>query len=82
MAVSARAWARLLAAGFERRYASGQILIRQGDPGAYVLALLDGRVKVFWRARNCGAIDTGRGHVVITDLDRLRAAAGENRRNV
>ena len=213
MAVSARTWARLLEAGFERRHEPGQVLIRQGDPGAYVLALLAGRVKVVWtsadgddvvlairaagdiigemailgvadrsataiaidsctarvipadrfrqlmrspalqneflrhamarlregeelraelatlaagprlartllqfvpagfgppvdvalsqselaraaglsrstvaaqlgRLRNQGAIDTGRGHVVITDLDRLRAATGETRRNV
>src|ERR1700759_5189715 len=48
MAVSARTWARLLEAGFERRHEPGQVLIRQGDPGAYVLALLAGRVKVVW----------------------------------
>jgi CRP-like cAMP-binding protein len=34
------------------------------------------------RLRELGAIDTGRGHILVTDLGRLRAAAGEIDRNV
>src|ERR1700761_7655367 len=46
MGVSAQAWAHLLAVGSERRFKRGETLLRQGDPGTHVLALLAGRVKI------------------------------------
>lgn len=46
MNVSPDAWRRLLDAGGPKSYAPGQVLLRQGDPGTHVLALVSGRVKV------------------------------------
>ncbi|SRR6266851_587499 len=40
------AWTALLRAGVPRSFEAGQLLVRQGDPGTYVLALTAGRVKV------------------------------------
>lgn len=40
------AWTALLRAGVARRFETGEVLMRQGDPGTYVLALTAGRVKV------------------------------------
>lgn len=40
------AWHALLANGSPRRYDIGEVLVRQGDPGRYVLALTSGLVKV------------------------------------
>ena len=37
---------RLRAAGTGRRFAAGEVLLRQGDPPTHVLLLLSGRVKV------------------------------------
>lgn len=39
-------WRALLAAGAVRRFSTGEVLMRQGDPGTYVLALTAGNVKV------------------------------------
>lgn len=44
--MSAQAWRDLLASGSPRRYVSGEVLVRQGEPGRYVLALNRGLVKV------------------------------------
>jgi CRP-like cAMP-binding protein len=44
--VSDEEWAELLAAGRHRRYRPGDDLLRQGDPGGYLLALTVGRVQV------------------------------------
>jgi len=46
MGVSAQAWAHLLEAGATRHFEPGEVLLRQGDPGTHVLALLAGRVKI------------------------------------
>jgi CRP-like cAMP-binding protein len=46
MGVSPQAWAQLLAAGSDRHFGPGDVLLRQGDRGTYVLALVSGRVKV------------------------------------
>jgi CRP/FNR family transcriptional regulator, cyclic AMP receptor protein len=46
MGLSPQAWAHLLAAGFDRRFEPGDVLLRQGDPGTHVLAVVSGRVKV------------------------------------
>jgi CRP/FNR family transcriptional regulator, cyclic AMP receptor protein len=40
------AWQALLASGTVRRFEKGEILMRQGEPGSYVLILAAGRVKV------------------------------------
>jgi len=40
------AWHALLVNGAPRRYDSGEVLVRQGEPGRYVLALTSGLVKV------------------------------------
>jgi CRP/FNR family transcriptional regulator, cyclic AMP receptor protein len=40
------AWRALLDAGRERRFDSGELLLRQGDEGAFVLLLSVGRVKI------------------------------------
>jgi CRP/FNR family cyclic AMP-dependent transcriptional regulator len=45
-ALPAQAWAEFLARGTVRRYRPGSVLLRQGAPGAYVLALAEGRVMV------------------------------------
>ena len=39
-------WARLLMLGTHREFASGTYLMRQGEPGGYLVALVSGRVKV------------------------------------
>ncbi|MBM7772248.1 CRP-like cAMP-binding protein [Actinokineospora baliensis] len=44
--VGARLWAAVVAAGAAREYARGEVLLRQGDPGGYALALVRGRVRV------------------------------------
>lgn len=44
--IPAQAWRALLANGSPRRYVSGEVLVRQGEPGRYVLALNHGLVKV------------------------------------
>jgi CRP/FNR family cyclic AMP-dependent transcriptional regulator len=40
------AWQALLASGAVRRFAKGETLMRQGEPGSYVFILAAGRVKV------------------------------------
>jgi CRP/FNR family cyclic AMP-dependent transcriptional regulator len=40
------AWQALLASGAVRRFAQGEILMRQGEPVNYVFILAAGRVKV------------------------------------
>ena len=40
------AWQALLASGAVRRFAEGEVLMRQGEPGRYVFILAAGRVKV------------------------------------
>lgn len=40
------AWRSLLIHGAPRRFAHGEALLRQGDPGQYILALIHGLVKV------------------------------------
>jgi CRP/FNR family cyclic AMP-dependent transcriptional regulator len=49
--VSAEAWARLLSAGSPRSFRPGVVLLRQGEPGTHVLALVAGRVKAFRTSR-------------------------------
>ena len=44
--MSSQAWHSLLVNGSPRRYASGEVLVRQGEHGRYVLALNRGLVKV------------------------------------
>jgi CRP/FNR family cyclic AMP-dependent transcriptional regulator len=39
-------WHAFLGAGAVRRYESGEVLVRQGDPGRYVVVLTAGHVKV------------------------------------
>lgn len=46
MSLPPDAWARLLSIGGIRRYEPAAVLLRQGDPATYVLALVSGRVKV------------------------------------
>ncbi|MDL4775790.1 MULTISPECIES: Crp/Fnr family transcriptional regulator [Thermomonosporaceae] len=55
MNVSAEGWERLATAGAARSFDAGDVLLRQGDPAAYVLVLLAGRVKVLRTAPN-GAV--------------------------
>lgn len=50
MSVAAESWAPLLSAGEPKRYEAGATLMRQGDPGTYVLALVSGRVKILRRS--------------------------------
>ncbi|MEU8121054.1 Crp/Fnr family transcriptional regulator [Spirillospora sp. NPDC049024] len=38
-------WESLVAAGAERRFAAGDVLLRQGDPARHVLLLTRGRIK-------------------------------------
>ncbi|GAA4236131.1 Crp/Fnr family transcriptional regulator [Actinomadura meridiana] len=40
-----RTWESLVAAGDERSYRAGAVLLHQGDPPSHVLLLLEGRVK-------------------------------------
>lgn len=44
--IPADAWRALLASGSPRRHASGEVLVRQGEPGMSVLVLNRGLVKV------------------------------------
>jgi CRP/FNR family transcriptional regulator, cyclic AMP receptor protein len=44
--MSPQAWHALLVNGAPRRYVSGEVLVRQGELGSYVLALNHGVVKV------------------------------------
>ncbi|WP_243726017.1 Crp/Fnr family transcriptional regulator [Actinomadura rubrisoli] len=46
MDVSGRMWERLVAAGAEKRFGPGEVVLRQGDPPTHVLVLVSGRVKV------------------------------------
>ncbi|TDD71184.1 Crp/Fnr family transcriptional regulator [Actinomadura rubrisoli] len=39
-------WERLVAAGAEKRFGPGEVVLRQGDPPTHVLVLVSGRVKV------------------------------------
>ncbi|MFF4237244.1 Crp/Fnr family transcriptional regulator [Actinomadura geliboluensis] len=43
--LSTRTWESLVAAGAERRFRAGDVLLRQGDPPSHVLLLLEGRIK-------------------------------------
>ncbi|TMR40179.1 Crp/Fnr family transcriptional regulator [Actinomadura geliboluensis] len=43
--LSTRTWKSLVAAGAERRFRAGDVLLRQGDPPSHVLLLLEGRIK-------------------------------------
>jgi len=45
-ALPAQAWTELMARGTVRRFRAGAVLLRQGTPGTYVLALAEGRVMV------------------------------------
>src|SRR5882724_5191293 len=45
--LSPTTWRELLELGRARRYEQGAVLMRQGDQGDVVLALIRGRVKVF-----------------------------------
>ncbi len=44
--VGAPAWERILAEGGRRTFQRGEFVLRQGDPGGYVLLIEAGRVKV------------------------------------
>jgi CRP-like cAMP-binding protein len=44
--VSVEMWERLHAAGHERRFEAGEVVLRQGDPASHVMLLVSGRVKV------------------------------------
>ncbi len=46
MDFSTDTWKRLVSAGAEQRFATGESLLRQGDPPTHVAALVSGRVKV------------------------------------
>jgi CRP/FNR family cyclic AMP-dependent transcriptional regulator len=52
VSVSAEAWARLLSASSPHFNEPGDLLLRQGEPAAYVLALVAGRVKAFRTAQD------------------------------
>ncbi|GGR66035.1 Crp/Fnr family transcriptional regulator [Streptomyces humidus] len=45
-------WADLLEHCFERRHPAGSVLLRQGEPGTHVLAVVTGVAKVIRRERN------------------------------
>ncbi|MER7755309.1 Crp/Fnr family transcriptional regulator [Kitasatospora sp. NPDC097643] len=45
-------WNGMLSGAFERRHALGDTLLRQGEPGTHVLALLGGVAKVIRRERS------------------------------
>ncbi|MFF0169898.1 Crp/Fnr family transcriptional regulator [Streptomyces prasinus] len=45
-------WAELLAGSFEQRHPAGRVLLRQGEPGTHVLAVVRGVAKVIRRERN------------------------------
>lgn len=46
VSVSGQMWDQLIAAGIERRFRDGEVMLRQGDPPSHVLLLVSGRVKV------------------------------------
>ncbi|MBB5977146.1 Crp/Fnr family transcriptional regulator [Kribbella solani] len=50
--VGRSAWERLLTAGTLRSYRPGQTILRQGDPGGFLLALNHGRVKLLASAED------------------------------
>ncbi|MCP9987421.1 Crp/Fnr family transcriptional regulator [Streptomyces sudanensis] len=50
--VGEAAWADLLERSFERRHPAGSVLLRQGEPGTHVLAVVAGVAKVVRRERN------------------------------
>lgn len=50
--VGEEVWAELLAHATRRRHASGTVLLRQGEPGTHVLAVVSGVVKVVRQERN------------------------------
>ncbi|MFJ7152391.1 Crp/Fnr family transcriptional regulator [Streptomyces sp. NPDC100445] len=45
-------WADMVARCFERRHPAGSVLLRQGEPGTHVLAVVTGVAKVIRRERN------------------------------
>ncbi|WP_329411971.1 Crp/Fnr family transcriptional regulator [Streptomyces sp. NBC_00704] len=45
-------WADLLERSFERRHPAGTVLLRQGEPGTHVLAVVTGVAKVIRRERS------------------------------
>ncbi|MEK8171591.1 Crp/Fnr family transcriptional regulator [Streptomyces sp. M19] len=45
-------WAELLAAAYPRAHPAGSVLLRQGEPGTHVLAVISGATKVVRRERN------------------------------
>ncbi|MFF9490241.1 Crp/Fnr family transcriptional regulator [Streptomyces sp. NPDC014676] len=45
-------WADLLKHSFERRHPAGSVLLRQGEPGTHVLAVIAGVAKVIRQERN------------------------------
>jgi len=47
-----RVWDDLLARSFERRHPAGSVLLRQGEPGTHVLAVVAGVAKVVRQERN------------------------------
>lgn len=49
--VGEAAWEGMLAGALVRRHAMGSVLLRQGEPGSHVLALLGGVAKVIRRER-------------------------------
>lgn len=51
-----RKWARLLEQGLDRVHGPRVSLLRQGEPGTTVLAVVSGRVKVFGTERNGGRV--------------------------
>lgn len=57
--VSAEAWARLLSSGAPRFYEPEAVLLRQGEPGTYVLPLVDGHVRVTRTSRDGSVVVLG-----------------------
>lgn len=47
-----KVWADLLEHSFERRHPAGSVLLRQGEPGTHVLAVVTGVAKVIRRERS------------------------------
>ncbi|MGI5472014.1 Crp/Fnr family transcriptional regulator [Streptomyces sp. CA-132043] len=52
--VGEEVWADLLRHGFERRHDAGSLLLRQGEPGTHVLAVVSGVAKVVRHERDGG----------------------------
>jgi CRP/FNR family transcriptional regulator, cyclic AMP receptor protein len=50
--VGSAAWRKLLSTGSLRSFRPGRVILRQGDPGGFVLALETGRVKVLASAED------------------------------